>query len=354
MDKWKEKLLIIKEAFDGGGYFTNIFYRLYLDMNRQPLPNTISNYPSDLIDFISQVYFKNESSKGIIPDDLEFLDMYLDNYKIEIESNKNALVGFSGGKDSLSTILKLSDNGYNVTAFYVDGINRMYPNEKDIAIKISEIVGFDLVILNLKGIIAKSIYPDHPIKNQFILATMLDYGIKNNIPNYSLGSMNEDYIENMNIFFDWSDSIELNEEFKIFVKNYFNNFEYMQVLKNETQAFKYIIDSGRAELVEETISCVLPLRYRKNCRNANMKKFNIKLKDYHCGSCEKCAREYIYLTALLHYEKNEGYLKHCLNIWQNKTPEVFGLEKRKRSIDELLELWIDLDLLPVEREFFNV
>lgn len=346
--------MIVEERFDDKEYFTNIFYRLYLDLNTQPLPEIISNYPSDLIDFVDQVYFKNESSKEVIPSKLEFLDMYLDEYKIKMKSNKNALVGFSGGKDSLATILKLSDEGYNVTAFYVEGINRMYPNEKDIAIKISEIVGFDLVILNLKGTINKSIYPDHPIKNQFILATMIDHGIKNNITNYSLGSMNEDYIENMNIFFDWSDSVELNEEFKIFVKNRFNTFEYMQVLKNETDAFKYIIDSGRGQLVEETISCVLPLRYRKNCRNANIKKFNVKLKDYHCGSCEKCAREYIYLASLGYYEKNDLYLKHCLDIWQKKTPEVFGLEKRKRTLDEILDLWIDLELVPVERNFFNV
>ena len=70
-----------------------------------------------------------------------------------MKNNKDILVLFSGGKDSLACALKYKELGYNISTLFIDGINFGYNGERAVAKKLAEKYGFnhEELVLQISG-----------------------------------------------------------------------------------------------------------------------------------------------------------------------------------------------------------
>lgn len=122
------------------------------------------------------------------------------------------LLGFSGGLDSVYNALKLRDEGYEVLLFHINNLNKAYPKEDEFAQRFAEHQNFKYITLDAHHL-HKEYYIDNPLKNQLILASMIDYGIQHSINIYALGADNNTHIEDACIGMTITDSIEVNQLF---------------------------------------------------------------------------------------------------------------------------------------------
>lgn len=318
------------------GYYGTMFTKLYVDVaNQDPKVGTVKfeGYPKELNDYIKMIYptetvlFDNETS---------------DKKYFEVEENNKVLVGFTGGKDSTAVVLKLKKAGYKPILFFVKGVNRAYPNEIDSAVKLSKLLDCEIIVHEAKYV-GKIFYSENPIKNQYILSLMLDYGLAMGISKYCLGTHTNDSIEKANRNFDWSDTKEVLEEFKKFVKVSFPQYKFLNFLRGERDSYEEIILGNMQHLFPEILSCVLPYRYRKMIRENNEKKFNIKLMPNRCGSCYKCCMDYIYFYKHNVEQYNDDFYKHCVKKLKEKTLEVHGFKGNKLTDEEIFKLYGIID-----------
>lgn len=318
------------------GYYGTMFTRLYTDVaNQDPNIGTVEfeGYPKELNDYIKTVYptetvvFKNEIN------DKKFF---------EVEENNKVLMGFSGGKDSTAVVLKLKKAGYEPILFFAKGVNRAYPNEIDSAVKLAELLKCEIIIHEAKYS-GKMFYGENPIKNQYILALMLDYGLSMGISKYCMGDCGADSLNEANRHFNWSDSQEMFIEFEKFVKVSFPQYEKLNLIQGERDSYEEIIAEGMQHLFPSILSCVLPYRYRRMRKEGNEKKFGIKLMENRCGSCVKCCLDYIYFYQHEVERYNEKFYDHCINKLREKTLEVYGFKGNKLTDEELFRLYGIID-----------
>lgn len=336
------------------GYFTELWKRIYEQFSTKPFPKTLINYPPALRNYFDCVYYPHPEYLDVVNSGEYYLvetgvkgQALIEDPHFTVKETNKALVGFSGGKDSVATILKLREQGFDVIGMHIVGLNKMYPNEIEATRKMAEKINVPLVEVEVKQT-GKSDFPDNPVKNQLITAIMIDYGIKHNIAVYAMGTHWADKLATSNIYTDWSDPQETLQAFEAFVQSRFPQFRYVTALKNYTDAYKTIIEAGHGELIYDIISCVLPLRYREHRRKANMEKFDMTIPANRCGSCQKCVTEYMNLMALDFVKRNERFIEHCIKKWQEKNDEVYGIKRKITDMNELFPLWLDTTITNYE------
>lgn len=224
------------------------------------------------------------------------------------------LLGFSGGLDSAYNALKLRDEGYEVLLFHINNLNKAYPKEDEFAQYFAINQNFKYITLDAYHL-HKEHYIDNPLKNQLILASMIDYGILHNINIYALGADTNTHIEDAHIGMTVTDSVEVNQLFWKGVKKYLPNAE-LKLIPNDIKKYnrlKYILEYHN-DALNDVYSCITPHRFNNMLHNNNEAKYNIKLLDGRCGSCYKCCMEIILLTELGYYNKDEKLLNHCWKI----------------------------------------
>lgn len=229
--------------------------------------------------------------------------------KIDIPHAKKVLLAFSGGKDSLASALWLRKY-YDVSLFFLEGINKSYTSEKKQAQILAEKLALPIVFekIHQKG---SSFFKENPFKNGLLLACMVDYGVRHGFNVYSIGTQYNDTYENCNVLTEFSDAREFLRAFDVFIKSFFSNFYLQTVLKEEKNAFEIIFKED-LNLFSEVESCIMPVYRRPRLKALNEKKFDIKLKK--CGSCYKCAMEYIFKIDHDLAPKNEAYYQKCKDI----------------------------------------
>ena len=67
-----------------------------------------------------------------------------------------------------------------------------------------------------------------------------------------------------------------------------------------------------------------PNRFRDSLRKKNLVKYNEPVLERRCGSCWKCAVEYIWFTDFNIFEYNEAYYRHCLDVLKNTIKKETG------------------------------
>lgn len=327
------------------GYFTAIWQRVYEEFSTAPFPQEVAGYPYDMDEYFKCLYYPHPEYLDIVNggkfDFVPFVEEQVPTFTVP-QSNK-AMIGFSGGKDSVATIFRLREMGYEVVGLHLLGLNKMYPNEIIATRAMAEKIGVPLVEVEVKQL-GKADFPDNPAKNQLITAIMTDYAIKHGFSTVAMGTHQVDALATSNIYFDWSDPQETLHAVEAFIQRRFPQFKYLTVLANYTDAYKTIIDAGRGELIYDIISCILPLRYRESRRKANEVKFNIEIKPNRCGSCQKCVTEYMNLMALGFVPRNEEFIAHSIKKWQEKNNEVYGITRKITDMHELFPLWLDVEL----------
>lgn len=297
------------------------------------LPSSKCKFTKAIAMLFDLMYTKHFDSKPIIPSGFEDLIKTLYDYHkepledistfpiintpITVEDNNNVAILFSGGLDSCTLALKLRDKGYNVTLFHVLGVNPYTLNNEAIySAKFAKAAGFDYVEASYKEI-DKREWNEHPLKNQFMLAMLIDYAIENNISRLGLG-IDWDETTDLNdaiLGVDETDAIEVNKLFWQGVNQYINlQLEVCPTDMKRVDRIKYLFDNN---LLQYVYSCVMTHRFHDSLHDQNESKYGVKLLPGRCGSCNKCAREAILLRYLgIHFTTpaSDDYINHCWKV----------------------------------------
>ena len=296
----------------GNGLFDGQFTRLWKDLYimtsskefRKELP-----YPVEMKQYLDYLY-------GTFGQEYTFCEnkYKIDTSKVHCDEHDDRVVcGFSGGKDSVANALMLKELGYKPTLFFVKGINRSYPQELDYAKRLADRLDMELVIYTIK-VSGKCDFFENPTKDQFILATMVDYGLKYNIPNYSFGTYYESELQNMSETYMMSDAAIMFWNALKFYKHFIPEMDIPIFLENECDAW-YEICKYDSSLLLDTYSCMTPLRYRDKLIKQAENKYGIKSLPGRCPSCYKCCNEYATFNAFgLIKDYPEDFIKHCEDV----------------------------------------
>lgn len=325
----------LRTQFLFDGKFTRLFKSIYEQTSVKPLPNVI-NAPPYLIPYLDTLY--SAFNQGYL------LHATLDNIpKYSFPENNDVMVAYSGGKDSIACVLKLRDEGLNPCLFFMNGINKSYTQELEAAKRTAEQLGCDIVTYNVT-ITGKKEYVEHPIKDQFILAVMVDIGLKRQIYRYAFGTGKEDYVSIVSNDYQLSDALEMFTSVEKFYANYIDNFQILIPLEHETDSVCRIVsDKKYSDLIFTSYSCMTPLRYRENIIKSNQRKYDIKLLPNNCGSCDKCCLINIILQKIGYVNYPYAFIKHCWEVLDDM--EERQLQSIRDKENSMEHRWIDNDTI---------
>lgn len=240
-------------------------------------------------------------------------------------ADNRVLIAYTGGKDSTAEAIRLQARGYDVHLLFIKGLNKAYPKEIDGAQQIADILGCKMYTTEVK-ISGKNCHPDNPVKNQLILALMTDWGMAHGFSKFATGIIN---VPNPNYEYDWSDSMQLMEAFKAYMADSAQGWEYVNCgIKHEAENLVELMQHEKArELWQAKSSCVGAYRFRKSWREANEKKYGVTLTENQCGSCYKCAYEYVVRCAVTGNVTSAEYLRKCVGILRGEKAETYDITK---------------------------
>ena len=161
-------MVTLKEEFRKnpffGGFLSNYISYLYEQFSQRPLPTDIK-IPNESWKECIQLLYKcsnQEEPEFII--DQSLVPQY---DKIDIDSNK-VILALSGGKDSTANLVRLKDEGKDVTCYFMRRANMSYLLEEDQARKIADLYNAPMIIDELHRT-GKTDYFENPIKNVLIM-----------------------------------------------------------------------------------------------------------------------------------------------------------------------------------------
>lgn len=316
----------------GGGWFTEQTAELYRQVSNKPLPKRLSVAAG--LEPLARLCYPDGGVR-IFPKEKP------ETFPGCPRNSKECVVGYSGGKDSLACLVSLCEQGYEPVAFHLAGLNRSYPNELTYVVRACKHLDVTLVVANVK-LEGKSNFPDNPVKDQLILAAMVDWGIANGVHQFTLGVHAGHHLGVARMDYNWSDTREMFQAFGAFVRERWPSYQWRQQIQTDTEAFRIL---GQRGLLPYAVSCVLPYRFRKTRHDANEEKFGVELYADRCGSCWKCCLEWVHEVALGFRPNVPRFTSHCLsilaaNVRKHYNPRITG----KATAADALRFWSELDV----------
>ena len=246
-----------------------------------------------------------------------------DTEPIDIQSDNNKMiVCFSGGKDSLATALHYKNLGYNVILYHLRGINKCYPKEYIYAERLAEQLELPIVVENIT-LSGSHEWIEHPMKNMILANMALSYAVsEEHTTNIAFGNYLTSHLEDDPFEICSGDDVEMWDAYNSIVQTFIPNFQMNLVLTNILDSMECLVQ--HKDLIQNVSSCIGTHRFTSYYRRQNKSKYNVEIADNRCGSCWKCAYEYIYLTDNNVYEYNEGYYKHCMEVLRRTLKQETG------------------------------
>lgn len=160
-----------------------------------------------------------------------------------------------------------------------------------------------------------------------------DAGREHHCKNFAMGNSTMDSIDDMNVRYEISDSIQLFNIYNTFISNLIDGYIYHSIDVNRLEEFRCIYDR-HPEAIPMIHSCISLIRYRSNWRKHIIDKYDTPILDGRCGMCYKCATEYIILADIGYYPKNPKYVKKCIDVMRRNASAVSNQKfKNMRSVD---------------------
>ena len=236
--------------------------------------------------------------------------------KIPKQTNDKAVVVcVSGGKDSLATAMYYKERDYDVRLFHLKGINKCYPDEYKAIENAARYLGLSLCEWEVK-LHGNHQYIEHPLKNWIFMNAALTYAIREvGTTNVAVGNFQTAYLSDQKFEVSAGDTIEFWHYYEDIIHMILPDFQVLLPLENVGETLRAF--EGKPELLEISQSCIGTYRFKEYKGNLVRKKYNYPLLPHRCGSCWKCALEYIYYVEYDMFEMNEEYYKHCLKILYN-------------------------------------
>lgn len=334
------------------GSISDYMLYLYTEMSQKPFPDTIDIPNEEWIPFLHDLYYLNglDDPQFIIKPEL----IPPRNYK-EIDPNK-AMVALSGGKDSVSVMLRLIDEGKDVTAYFMQSANLSYLLEEGKADRIASMYNIPVIKdkLHRSG---KTDYFENQLKNQLIIARMLEYGLKNNCATIYLGEY-WDSIGDENALpeYNMTDNTDLTNLLEKALQSHIPEFKFDYFYENEGYGMSYII-KYHPEVIHLIQSCIMPTRYVKQQLKFS-EKYHLHADVEHpdkegimegrCMNCYKCAIEWLYLVLWKKLPMNKAFLQErVIPLLYKKKDQadstMANIPDSEISIEQLMNLWIYLN-----------
>lgn len=305
-----ENLIVLPEAGTPDGV-TRTFARLHNQLNNNE--TVFQGYPEELNEYLGLA--ANTSVE--ISNPRPRLTLNPGN------PNNTVLVSCGGGKDGFAAAILLEKQGLRPTMFHCHGLNRAYPKEIEAVREASTILGYPAVFRNVQYS-SKMRFFSSPVRDQLILAMMLDHASTSRTVNFSMGVEFDNPIAECNHSVNWSDSFEMVAAANKWFSTVYPGYKWHCPIVNHSQSFRVLFNHDRA-LFSAIQSCVMPVRFQGMRKKATEKQYGLKLLPNRCGVCQKCAVEYLHLVCLGHVEPNQPYIERCIEIYRAKSFEVYGV-----------------------------
>lgn len=332
-----------------GGQLSSYVIKLYELFSVKPLPTELTIPSHAWEGFINTVYALAKYPRPTLTVDETLIS------PLDIEPTKpKVLLALSGGKDSTASLLRLKDEGRDVTAYFCKGINQSYQTENKSARNIAEYANVPFVEDWVKKH-GKCDFVENPIKNMLILARMIEYGLQNGISIIQLGEYWDTGNSKVNSDYDMSDSIDLIFEFETAVQSHYPHINFDVMFESEATAIAYILTNHK-KVLQLINSCLMPTRYFNRQLSMVIDKYpNLvrteSILPNRCMSCWKCCMEYLYISSFLRTPIDKDYTFHkVFPTLIKKMPEIdhdysLTMDLSKISAEEILEHTIEYSQL---------
>lgn len=301
------------------GPFFRTFATLYEELSSRPFPRVLAEPRTNglwpvkpmLLDGIGPLVLEIYSQCKQPAPDAICVDLADPHTMPEGARSNRVLVAFSGGKDSVAAVLKLKAVGYKPELYFVRGINKSYHKELEYALNAAGALGLTPITVGEVTVTGKGDFVENPVKNFLILSMMFEYGRRQGIYLYATGS-DAHLGSTVNPEYDLSDAKELYSLANKFYWKYMPSFDCINPIESATDAF-YTIWKHAPEILRKKsyLSCILPEFRKPNVRKANLAK-GIELEASRCGSCNKCAKEYLHDVIFGIRPFDRAYAERCV------------------------------------------
>jgi hypothetical protein len=266
-------------------------------------------------------------------------------------SDKNVVLGFSGGLDSCYQAILLKEQGYDVHLFHVKGIHGYEGYSEMPAVEsFAKKMDMDLIVVDWKRDMRKDnkhrpSWGDNAIKNQLIECMMIDYCMLKGWNKISLGDDESIsvYDSDAKCGINITDCREVQGVFVESVKEFVERLVYIGIQRKENSMddnkYNRIEKLAEYGCVDDYYSCVGSGRFNGYNHSVCEKKHNVSLHRYNCGCyCTKCAIH----NLLLHYVGNIGFDDVFIDkCWERLWNTEYGNFEELFGKDVPLETRID-------------
>ena len=309
-------------------FFTELdkLYSVTSDTPHRTLINTVFN---DSFKDVCELF----KDYGGVEYDIKFKYKRYDKIDLPQMPTMNIIVCFSGGKDSLATALHYRKCGYKVYLYHCRGINQTYRDEYKSVETLADVLQMPLIMERV-NLVGSHCWTEHPLKNWIIAGKALQWGIRNGITTkIAFGNYRTSRLIDDPFGVCGGDSMDMWRAFETAVKPILPKFKIYIALNNIQSAFTVI--NKHPQFLSHLQSCIGPYRYREYLHNNNEKKYGVKLLPHRCGSCWKCAVEYIWFTDHNKLKYDRDFYKHCIAVLRRTMKEEEGVTyKSERAVWE--------------------
>lgn len=224
---------------------------------------------------------------------------------------RKAFIAFSGGKDCLATAIRAEQDGYQPTLVYISGVNKSLPSERRHAFAVAEAIGYPIkeVKINISG---NKEYNEHPLKNILILCLLIDLGTQSGATAFGLGNIFEENSTHGSLDYDLSDSFDMIRAFNLFVRSLIPEYRYLTYIHDNLQSFYTVYKRDKA-LIPLLSTCITPDYRKPMIRRSNVSKYGSDcVPEGRCGSCYKCADDYLFRRQFGLTRHNPQYVARCM------------------------------------------
>ena len=274
---------------------------------------------------------------GGFTDNFSFVDKKYQPLELPKYDPKNIILCFSGGKDSLAASLYYKEQGYNVYLYYLKSVNPIF-DEFTIAEKLAEKLELPLFVDEVK-VSGHHEWIEHPMKNMIIANGALAYGIQNNIgTKIAFGNYRTSTLYDDEFSYCGGDDVEMWCAYEEIINRIIPDFSVDLCLENLGVTLDTVCK--HKDLLDYTISCLGRAGLRDYRHSWVKDKFDIDLPKHRCGSCYKCAVEYIYMADHDLQKYSADYYKYCIDRLRLDAKRETG---EKLPIDRLWERYFFYD-----------
>ena len=251
-------------------------------------------------------------------------------HRLKPIENNDIIVCFSGGKDSIATVLHYIEAGYNVYLYHMRKINPPLFDEYIQAQEIAKYLNLPIYIDEIK-LSGKHDYIEHPMKNMIIANGALQYGIRNSITtNIAFGNYKTSSLEYDNFEYCGGDDIEMWEIYNKIISKVIPGFKMNIALEHLGETLETVCPNK--ELLNMSISCLGRASMREYWHNRICDKYGIEIPKHRCGRCYKCCIEYIYMADHDLTRYNEEYYRYCFNNLRKNVEREDGFKYEQKQV----------------------